>query len=139
MVQTSKAKLTPKEMKIQSQKEAQLVKGKFVNLETPGGKLEFPYGPKYFKEEGTKVYSLEDGHVYDLPLGVAHHLNNNCYHIEYEHIKGESFGDNSPFAVQGVGTGVRVKKKVHRFQFLPLDYFNPELSELTQSNLVTVE
>jgi hypothetical protein len=43
--------------------------------EVPGGKLEFVY--RAYKEDKVEKYELIDGQIYDLPLGVARHINKN--------------------------------------------------------------
>jgi len=56
--------------------ESKLVKGRFKNLEAPGGNIEFAF--KMFPQDPLRIYTLEDGETYEIPLCVAKHLNNNC-------------------------------------------------------------
>jgi len=80
---TGKNKLSPEAKKkaseeIESKKkeDSKLVKGIFHNMESPGGDLMFAYHA--YKGEPTRVYHLIDGHEYEIPLGVAKHINRQC-------------------------------------------------------------
>lgn len=53
--------------------DAKLVKGIFKNLEVPGGDLKFSY--RRHKGENPRIYHFEDGETYEIPLGVARHIN----------------------------------------------------------------
>jgi len=55
--------------------DAKLVKGIFKNLEAPGGDLEFTY--RGHRGEPIRVYHLQDGETYEIPIGVAKHININ--------------------------------------------------------------
>lgn len=76
---TKKKKLTDKE-KIEAKKlieeregeDSKIVKGVFKIL-CGGGKMSFSY--KKYKDENTKVYSMEDGQTQEIPLGLAKHIN----------------------------------------------------------------
>lgn len=70
--------------------ESKLVKGIFKNLECSGGKVEFPY-KKYPQEEVT-IFTFEDGKTYDIPLGLARHINQNCRlppHVRIKNLDGD--------------------------------------------------
>lgn len=54
--------------------DSKLVKGQFKNLEAPGGSLEFAY--RGHRGEPIRVYTFEDGKSYEIPIGVAKHINN---------------------------------------------------------------
>ncbi len=109
---------------------AKLVRGRFKDYEVPGGELEFTYGPIY-KGDQTYTYSrlngnaLRDGEIYELPRGVAIHLNKDCWYPEFEHRKGEEviFGTNQYGQPNAV-----VTKKVHRFGFQSLDFDGEDIS-----------
>ena len=55
--------------------DSRLVKGVFKNLEAPGGDVEFAY--REYKWDPPRVYRFEDGKEYEVPLGVAKHINRN--------------------------------------------------------------
>lgn len=60
------------------QEENQMVKGIFKFYEVPGGQMTFRY--KKYKGDPVRKFELKDGEIYELPLGVAKHLNKNgCY------------------------------------------------------------
>jgi hypothetical protein len=103
-------------------KDAEKVKGIFRFHEVPGGEMRFVY--KAYKGEEVERYELQDGKIYTLPLGVARHLNKNCWYPAYEYFKGED-----------VHTTHRVSAKVKRCSFQSLEFM--DLEDLS-SDLVTV-
>lgn len=76
-------------------KDAETVKGRFRFFERPEGALEFNY--RRFK--GTiDTYTLEDNKIYELPLGVARHLNRSGRYAIHERKVG---ADGKPSNVIG--------------------------------------
>ncbi len=124
-VTQDKQKLNKEDLKkkIQRQKEidSQMVKGVFRFYEMPGGALSFVY--RAYKGEESARYDMVDGQMYEIPLGVAKHLNNNGWYPEYEYIKGEQFAGG-----YGVSGGMRVAKKKHRYGFSGLDFVDVDES-----------
>lgn len=57
-------------------KDRELVRGKFIFHEVPGGRMQF----SFMKWPGDPVehYDMVDGQIYSIPLGVAKHLNKEC-------------------------------------------------------------
>lgn len=87
----SKSKLTPEQKKKASDMietarkiDAKLVKGIFKNLECPGGDLQFAY--HQYKGEPTRVYHMLDGQEYEIPMGVAKHINRQCKYKKSRHL-----------------------------------------------------
>lgn len=115
------------------QRNKQKVRGIFRDFEVTGGRLSFCFGPE-FKGDRTERYDLVDGETYEIPYGVAWHLNNRCFYPEYEHKPMES-SVNDALVNHNLG-GARVARKVHRFGFQSLDFFEPDLAP---SDLYTVE
>lgn len=106
-------------------RDKQKVKGIFRFHEVPGGVMSFIY--RMYKEDAPETFSLEDGKVYEIPLGVAKHLNTIGYPI-HAYAKGE---DDKP--------SVKIGKRVKRCSFQSLD-FTEEKSLLEQvPDIVTVE
>jgi hypothetical protein len=64
--------------------DAKLVKGIFKNLECPGGDLQFAYHA--YKGEPTRVYHMIDGQEYEIPVGVAKHINRQCKYNKSKHL-----------------------------------------------------
>ena len=96
----------------------ELVKGIFHNHELPGGALAFPY--REFKGDPIVTWEFVDGGVYTIPLGVALHLNKNCWYPEYEFKKGldgikGGYGTDSSSYMQ-------ISRKVKRFSFESLEF-----------------
>jgi len=115
-----------KDLELQRKKDSEMVKGIFKFYEVPGGQLSFVY--KAYKENPVEKYTLIDGHIYTLPLGVAKHLNKNgCYPV-HKHLKDEA-GNVS----------VKIGKKVRRFGFQSLEFVNEEDFITEPSQIITVE
>lgn len=117
-----------KDLERQRARDSELVVGVFKNMETPGGSLRFGYH-KYHNDP-YEVYELFDGETYQLPRGVAKHLNNNCFYKEYRHMQGQ-FGDTGMRAAFNDGRlnaeKMHEARKVHRFAFHSLDYMEDDL------------
>lgn len=133
-----------KQIKKMRDRDAEIVSGVFKNLENPatnGGRGSVVFSYKAYPGDENAVYELWDGERYQLPRGVARHLNNNCFYREYQHLPGE-------FGQQGVRTGhnadgrvqtqnFQTAKKVHRYAFHSLEYMDDD-SDMYPSNLVEV-
>jgi hypothetical protein len=120
--------------KYQRDKDREMVKGRFLFHEVPGGVLSFPF--KKWKEDEVEVYHLTDGQIYTLPLAVAKHLNQNCAYPEYGYIQGE------PGTVGGfshVGHTMKVTKWIRRTSFQSLEFLDIPDLDSTGGKIVTVE
>lgn len=106
-------------------KDREKVKGIFRFHEVPGGSMSFVF--KAYKNDPIERYDLIDGQVYALPLGVAKHLNNNCWYPVHAHAQDEN---GKPLAKLG--------KKVKRCSFQSLEFV--DIEELNPAaDIVTVE
>lgn len=76
-----KAKVNIEQLKA---KDSQKVKGRFHWHEMPGGTFSFVY--RKYKGEPVVQYDLTDGEVYEIPLGVARHLNNDVGRWEHSYL-----------------------------------------------------
>lgn len=94
-------------------KDRENVKGVFQYFELPGGTLSFLH--RLYKEDSIKKYTLEDGKIYTIPLGVARHLNANCKYPVHRH-QVEENGQSSQL----------IGKKVSRTGFRSLDFMSIE-------------
>jgi hypothetical protein len=132
--QTLKKESKPKpNYKYMRDKDREMVKGIFRFHEVPGGTVSFPF--KAYKEDSIENYTLTDGQVYSLPLGVARHLNKNCWYPVYDYIKGENFQGG-----YGLNTGMKVSRKVRRMSFQSLEFVDVEdLTPDGSGDIVTVE
>lgn len=108
-----------KSIKAQREKDQTKVRGIFRFYEVPGGKLSFSF--KQYKEDGVKKYELIDNQTYELPLGVARHLNKNGWYPEHHFMTDEQGIPKKTF-----------KKKIHRFGFQSLEFIDEE--DLTQDS-----
>lgn len=103
------------------------VRGKFIFHEVPGGTLSFPY--REFKEDPTERYDLKDGEIYTIPLGVARHLNKNCWYPVHHYMREEN-GNVSQ----------RINEKVRRCSFQSLEFIDTtDITPEGSSGIVTVE
>lgn len=119
-------KTTKESLKYKRDKDREKVKGVFRYYEVPGGTLEFPI--RLYKGDPVVKYELRDGEVYELPLGVARHLNNNCWYPEHEYAMDK---DGKPVC--------RIGKKRRRTGFQSLEFIDPEDFSSVDPGLVTVE
>lgn len=128
--QTSPAPKAPikpaKDLKYMRDKDREMVRGIFRFFEVPGGNMSFSF--RKYKEDEIETFSLNDGDIYTIPRGVAHHLSNNCWYPEHAYKMNEA-GQHT----------MMVTKKKRRCSFEPLDFMDTEdINDLTPSNLETV-
>lgn len=102
---------TQKNLRFQRDQERKKVRGKFIFHEVPGGQMEFVF--KKYKEDPLEKFSLVDGQVYTIPLGVARHLNTNCSYPTYKFISNEQ-------GLPQMGIG----EKVRRCSFQSLEFID---------------
>jgi len=123
--QEQKAK-KQKSLTYQRDKDREKVRGIFRFYEVPGGGMSFCY--KAYKGEPVEKYTLVDGEVYTLPLGVAKHLNKNGWYPIHQYMKDET---GRPHMMIG--------KKKRRFGFQSLEFVDiDELQEAREEeNIVT--
>jgi|SRR3990167_1095307 len=107
-------------------KDEQKVRGKFIYHEVPGGTVKFPF--KKWKGDTLQFYTLRDGEIYTLPLGVAKHLNKNCSYPIHHYTQDES-GKYSQ----------RIGQTVRRMSFQSLEFIDNEDLEPVGSAILTVE
>ena len=113
-------------LKYQRDKDREKVKGIFKFYEVPGAQLSFVY--KAYKEDPVETYTLVDGNVYTLPLGVAKHLNKNGQYPIHQYLRDEA-GNVS----------MKIGQKVRRFGFQSLEFVDVEELSTAPSEIVTVE
>lgn len=114
-------------LKYMRDKDRELVKGKFIFHEVPGGTLSFVF--RAYKEDQTERFDLADGQIYTLPLGVAKHLNKNCWYPVHSY-QTDEFGKS----IQKIG------QKVRRCSFQSLEFVDIEdLTPVGSGDIVTVE
>lgn len=122
-----KSKRKKLDLKSMRDRDREQVRGIFRFYECEGGLLQFIF--KKYKEDELESYSLQDGAIYTLPLGVAKHLNQNGWYPEYHYAPSI---DGPPLA--------KIKHKIRRFGFQSLEFLdNHELDALGNPDLVQVE
>jgi hypothetical protein len=116
-----------KNMAAMREKDAQLVKGKFIFHEVPGGVLSFSF--KYWPDDDVINYTFTDNEIYSIPLGVAKHLNKNCWYPVHSYQQDEN-GKN----IQKIG------QKVRRCSFQSLEFVDEaDLTPVGGAGIVSVE
>lgn len=97
-------------------KDREPVRGKFIFHEIPGGNIRFAF--RKYKQDPIETYNLIDGQIYTLPLGVAKHLNKNCWYPVHH------------YALDDAGKPVmKVGQKVRRCSFQSLEFV--DIDDLT--------
>lgn len=104
-------------------RDRQKVKGKFIFHECPGAIMRFVY--KAYKGDPVERYDLKDGEIYELPLGVARHLNKNCWYPRHSYQL-----DESGKPIMRVGEKVR-RVSFQSLEFLDIDDLQPDKSVVT--------
>jgi hypothetical protein len=95
----------------QRDKEREMVSGIVKNHECPGGTIEFVF--RKWKGDPITKYSFFDGQVARVPLGVARHLNNNCWYPVHAATQDKD-GKES----------YKIGRKVRRFGFQSLEFLD---------------
>ncbi len=104
----------------------EMVKGIFRYYEVPGGVMEFVF--KEFREDQVEKYTLWDGQIYSLPLGVAKHLNKHGWYPVHAFTKDEHGNANQ-----------KVGRKVRRVGFQSLEFVDVGDIATNDMGLITVE
>ncbi len=125
-------------LKHKRDKNREMVRGVFKYFEVPGGEMGFTF--REFKEDPIENYVMVDGEVYLIPLGVAKHLNTNCWYPSYEYLPGEKGVQGVTAKVRGFAGHVqKLTKKIHRCGFSSLEFLDIEDLPQPNSAVVTVE
>jgi len=104
----------------------QKVKIRFKYYDCPGGEMKFVF--KAYKQDPVEKYSLVDGQIYTLPIGVVRHLNKNCYYKIHEYVMND----------RGVASQV-VGKKIQRCEAVPLEFVDSEDLSAAGTDIVAVQ
>lgn len=75
-------------LEFQRKKDREPVRGIFRFHEVPGGQIEFNF--KKYKGDPLEKFLMVDGYSYTVPLGVAKHLNTNCWYPSYNYKNDEA-------------------------------------------------
>lgn len=113
-------------LKYNRDKDRTKVRGKFIFHEVPGGTMSFSF--KKYKEDPIERFDLVDGMVYELPLGVAKHLNHNLSYPIHQH-----------YSTENGGHLMKVGQTVRRASFQSLEFMDISDMDDLSSNLVSVE
>jgi hypothetical protein len=112
-IESSEAKPMPENLKFKKEKDRTPVRGKFIFHEVPGGRMDFVY--RAYKGDPIEKYSMADGEICTIPLGVAKHLNTNCWYPGHEYKDDEA------------GRSVcKMTSKIRRCSFQSLEFIDVE-------------
>ena len=104
-------------------KDSQLVKGRFNQIESPGGVLSFVY--KAYEGDPVVRYDLKDGEMYRIPLCVARHLNNDVGRNENIYLLDNS-GKPSTIAARKIR-----RCSFEHLEFVDIDVGRTHIEEVT--------
>lgn len=116
----------PKNLRYQRDRDREKVRGRFIFNEVPNGQMEFVY--RAYKEDPIERYCLKDGEIYEIPLGVARHLNKNGWYPIHRYLLND----------QGAPAQL-VNQKVRRFSFQSLEFMDSEEIGDNHVDIVTVK
>lgn len=97
-------------LKKMQKEDAKIVKGRFYCYDPKGGNVKFSY--RKYKGEPIRTYVMYDGKDYEIPVGVAKHINN-CGWDVHQHALDR---DGNPSREVG--------KRVRRFSFQSLEFID---------------
>jgi hypothetical protein len=117
---------TSKDLEYMKAKDKELVKGVFKFYEVPGGSMDFIY--RKYKGQKPERYSMIDGKVYTIPLGVAKHLNNDCWYPVHAYAMDEN-GSRSQ----------KISQKVKRCGFQSLEFMDIEDFDRGGKQIIQIE
>ncbi len=117
MVAPKKETIVKPNLKYQRDKDREMVRGKFLFHEVPGGTMSFPF--RKYKEDAVENFTLRDGDIYTIPLGVAKHLNHNCAYPIHSYMT-----DENGRPVMKVGQMVR-RCSFQSLEFIDTDDLTP--------------
>jgi len=121
------AKELKRKMEIDRERDHQKVKGIFHFYEVPGGTLSFMYC--FYPGDPIESFDLKDGEIYEIPFGVAKHLNNNCWYPVHSYMQDET-GKSS----------VKVGQKVKRCGFQALTFTDKDtIGNYQEEKILSVE
>jgi hypothetical protein len=124
-----KQPVTTKQLKSERDKDREKVRGIFRFHEVPGGTMTFVY--KKYKGDPVEKFTLVDGEIYTIPLGVARHLNKNCWYPVHDY----QVDDMGRFVNQ-----FRVSKKVRRCSFQSLEFVDSDdITPVGEATIYTAE
>jgi hypothetical protein len=103
--------VSPEELEKMRKEDNKLVKGVFRCHEPRGGSVTLVW--KEHKGDPLRRWHLEDGKEYEIPKGLARHLNKNCNYYQHTHILGKN----------GEPDVNRAGKKISRMNFESLEFY----------------
>lgn len=112
-IKTAKKEIKPN-LNHMRDKDREKVTGIFRYHELAGGTMAFSI--RLYKNDPVETYTMKDGEVVTIPLGVAKHINKNMWYPEYGYVRSDSEEKNA----------VKIVKKVRRCSFSSLEFSDIE-------------
>jgi len=125
-IEDTNTKSVADNLRYKRDKDREMVRGKFIYHEVPGGQLDFSI--RLYKGDPIENYSLKDGEVVNLPLGVAKHLNQNVWYPAYSY---ENDANGRP--------QTKVSQRIRRCSFQSLEFIDVEGIAPVGSTLTGIE
>ncbi len=108
---TRTKKISKEEMEKMRQEDNRMVRGIFRSHEPRGGSVSFSW--RKYKGDPIRHFHLQDGVEYQIPLGAAKHLNQDCNRHEHSHILGPD----------GLPSVNKEGKKISRMNFESVEFY----------------
>lgn len=127
-----------KNLEYMRDRDRELVRGVFHYYEVPGGMHKFDY--RGHKGDAIEKYTLFDGEVATIPLGVARHLNEAPRYPVYEYMPSDGNSYGTQTEVKGVGLNrrlMRITSYRKRMGFESLEF--RDIEGMENKKLVKVE
>lgn len=118
-----KPKDTKPNFKYLRDKDREMVSGIFRFHEVPGGTMSFVF--KGHAGDPVERFDMVDGQVYNVPLGVARHLNKNLWYPQHAYSVDEN---GKPIA--------KITQKIRRCSFQSLQFVDTD--DITPTGIVEV-
>jgi len=107
----TKKRVSPDEIEKMRKDANKMVKGVFRCHEPRGGSVTLVW--REYKGDPMRRWTFQDGQEYEIPKGLAKHLNSNCKYYKHSHILGP---DGNPLVDQK-------GKEVSRMNFESLEFY----------------
>jgi len=125
IVDYSKVKpLDKKSEEFRRGRDKDLVRGKFMNHESPGGTLHFVFRIPY-KGEPVEKYTMTDNNIYEIPRAVARHLNKNVCYPVHAYARDEHGNPR-----------ISIGQKIRRFSFASLEFWDEDDLDINANKII---
>jgi hypothetical protein len=121
LLTTDELKTNKEKIRYLRDKDREKVRGIFHNYESRGSTIKFPI--RLYPGDQIETHTLTDGQTYEIPLGVAKHLNKHCYVETHTPLPGSDIMQGSNLRH---GKAMTAVTKVKRFGFQSLEFVDTD-------------